>query len=81
MTADPPPARSATRRMFGRYELRQVLGRSAATMTWRAIDSAAGTDVMLSMPRVQPADAMAQDDWLRDVQRAIRLKHPNLPPC
>jgi eukaryotic-like serine/threonine-protein kinase len=80
MTAAPPVARPATRRMFGRYELKQVLGRSAATMTWLAFDPRQGADVMLSMPRTQPADGEPQQQWLHDVQRAARLRHPNLAP-
>jgi eukaryotic-like serine/threonine-protein kinase len=80
MTSTPLSARMANRRMFGPYELRQVLGRSAATMAWLAVDTRQGQEVMLCMPRVQPADGAPQQDWLTNAQRASRLRHPNIAP-
>ncbi len=71
--ASPTPARA-----FGRFELRRLLGKSEATMTWLAHDTRAGTDVMLTMPRVAPAGAPATADWLVNVKRAARLDHPGL---
>jgi non-specific serine/threonine protein kinase len=64
--------------MFGRFELRRLLGKSAGTMTWLAFDPRGGLDVMLTMPRVQPTDATALEQWSRDVRFAARLDHPNL---
>ena len=74
----PTQARAHPTRGFGRFELRQLLGKSAGTMVWLAFDPRAGTEVMLSLPRVQPADAAALEHWQRDVRLAARLDHPNL---
>ena len=65
-------------RVFGRYELRQLLAKGSVTMAWLAFDPRLGQEVMLTMPRVQPADAAALEHWLRDVGLAARLNHPNL---
>ena len=73
----PTPHTNPTR-AFGRFELRQLLGKSAGTMGWLAFDPASGHEVMLTMPRVQPSDAAALDLWLRDARLAARLDHPNL---
>lgn len=75
--ATPTPRTSPTR-AFGRYELRQLLGKSAGTMAWLAFDPRAGQEVMLTLPRVQPADADALEARLRDMRQAARLNHPNL---
>ena len=69
---------NAPTRVFGRFELRQLLGKSAGTMTWLALDPAVGREVMLTMPRVQPPSAAALEHWQRDVRLAARLNHPNL---
>lgn len=66
--------------MFGRFELRQLLGKSSATMTWLANDPRAVREVMLSMPRVQPEDAAAIERWTHEARMAARLNHPNLAP-
>lgn len=71
-----PPA--AAVRRFGRFELRQLLGKSAASNTWLAFDGQLRSDVLLCVPRVQPADASQRDDWSHDVLAASRLKHPRL---
>lgn len=64
--------------MFGRFELRQLLGKSSATMTWLAIDPRTVRQVMLSMPRVRPEGAAALEDWMHDARMAARLDHPHL---
>ena len=64
--------------MFGRFELRHLLGKSAGTMAWLAFDPVAGSEVMLTMPRVQPPDVAALEHWLRDARFAARLDHPNV---
>ena len=74
------PAKTAVLRKFGRFELRQLLGKSAATMAWLAFDTAAEQDVMLVLPREQPVGASALEAWLAGVKRAARLDHPNLAP-
>jgi serine/threonine protein kinase len=65
-------------RAFGRFELRGLLGKSAGTMVWLAFDPRSATEVMLTLPRVQPTDPLALEHWQRDVRLAARLDHPNL---
>ncbi|MEO8122624.1 MAG: HDOD domain-containing protein [Burkholderiales bacterium] len=67
-------------RMFGRFELRQLLGKSSATMTWLAHDPRANQQVMLSMPRVQPEDGAVLERWTHEARMAARLNHPHLAP-
>lgn len=72
------PVRASPTRAFGRYELRQLLGKSVGTMAWLAFDPRTGQEVMLTLPRVQPADAAALEHRVREMNRAARLDHPNL---
>jgi HD-like signal output (HDOD) protein len=85
-TAASPAAPSAARqplptRAFGRFELRRLLGKSAATMVWLAFDPRAGRELMLTLPRVQPVNAAVLETWQRDARAATRLDHPNLAPA
>jgi non-specific serine/threonine protein kinase len=73
-----PTANTNPTRAFGRFELRQLLGKSSGTMAWLAFDPRGGNEVMLTLPRVQPGDAPALELWLRDARLAARLNHPNL---
>jgi eukaryotic-like serine/threonine-protein kinase len=73
-----PTAHASPSRVFGRFELRRLLGKSAGTMVWLAFDPVGAGEVMLTMPRVQPPDAAALEHWLRDARFAARLDHPNL---
>lgn len=66
--------------MFGRLQLLQLVGRSERTMAWRAQDPRSGQDVMLVMPRVQPADPAALQRWQEQLRQASRLTHPQLAP-
>ncbi len=75
--AIPTPA-LPTLRTFGRFELKQLLGRSQGTMVWLAHDPRDGRELMLTLPRSQPADAPAQERWLREARLAARLDHPQM---
>jgi len=63
---------------FGRFELRQLLSRSLAATTWRAIDPRLQHEVVLCVPRAQPRPPKELESWHQDVQAAARLKHPRL---
>ena len=76
--ADRGPA--VVMRSFGRYALRSLIGKSERSMVWLAHDPRSGQDVMLTLPRGQPADAQALDVWQREVGMAARLQHPHLAP-
>jgi non-specific serine/threonine protein kinase len=65
-------------RRFGRLPLLRLLGKSERTMAWRVDDPRTGQELMLVMPRVQPADAAALERWQQAVRQASRLQHPNL---
>lgn len=71
-------ASNAAVRWFGRMQLLQLLGKSERTMAWRVADPRSGQDLMLVLPRVQPADAAALESWQQAVRRAARLNHPQL---
>jgi non-specific serine/threonine protein kinase len=78
-TAAASPARPAVRRL-GRFELLQLLGKSERSMLWRVHDPRAGQELLLALPRVQPAHAAALDRWQQAVRKAARLNHPHLAP-
>lgn len=76
---DPPAsARPNAVRWFGRLQLLRLLGKSERTMAWRVADPRSGQDLMLVLPRVQPADAQALEAWQLAQRQASRLSHPNL---
>jgi HD-like signal output (HDOD) protein len=77
---DSPPAAGAAVRRFGRFELRQLLGRSTRTLLWRAFDPRSAQPVLLALPRTQPPDAAALQRWLDGARRAARVLHPALAP-
>ncbi len=77
--ASPPAAaRAHPTRAFGRFELRQLLGRSERTMLWLAFDPRVAQEMLLTMPRVAPADAAALESWLARARHGARLDHPQL---
>jgi non-specific serine/threonine protein kinase len=82
----PPTATAAARpatpnsavRMLGRYQLLRLLGKSAQTMLWLALDTHGDIEVMVALPRAQPPDPDALGAWVARVGRTGRLKHPKL---
>jgi eukaryotic-like serine/threonine-protein kinase len=73
-----PLAAASVHRKLGRFELRALIGRSAATMAWSAWDPRAQQELVLVMPRRQPPTPPALADWLDRARRAARLAHPHL---
>lgn len=59
-------------------QLLRLLGKSERTMAWRVADPRIGQDLLLVLPRVQPADAAAMERWQLAVRQASRLDHPCL---
>jgi HD-like signal output (HDOD) protein len=87
MVATVPPSTAAAAspatpnravRMLGRYQLLRLLGKSAQTMLWLALDTNGDLEVMVALPRVQPPDPDALGAWKARVGRTARLKHPKL---
>ena len=77
-TAAAPATPNRAVRMLGRYQLLRLLGKSAQTMLWLAIDTRGELEVMVALPRVQPPDPDALGAWVARVGRTSRLKHPRL---
>ncbi len=73
-----PAALPSVVRHFGRLQLLQLLGKSERTMAWRVEDPRNGDQLMLVLPRLQPANPKALDFWQQTAQRAARLSHPRL---
>ncbi|MEY3251144.1 MAG: hypothetical protein RL227_117, partial [Pseudomonadota bacterium] len=65
-------------RWFGRWQLLRLLGKSERTMAWRIADPRSGQELMLVLPRVQPADARGLEQWQQVQRQAARLSHPQL---
>ena len=83
MAASPParPAPSAPPtavRHLGRFQLLRLLGKSARTMLWLVDDPRVGQELVLALPRNQPADAEAMQRWLEQARKAARVDHPGL---
>jgi len=78
--AQPAPAapRGAAVRWFGRWQLLRLLGKSERTMAWRIADPRSGQELMLVLPRVQPADPLGLEQWQQVQRQAARLAHPQL---
>lgn len=72
-----PPGGNAVR-WFGRLQLLRLMGKSELTMAWRVVDPRSEQELMLVLPRVQPADAQAMDHWQQTLRQASRLNHPQL---
>jgi len=72
-----PPSQPAVRK-FGRYEIRQMIGRSQASGAWLAFDPRMQHEVMLLVPRSAPTQAAEREAWVQEVQSGARLQHPRL---
>jgi non-specific serine/threonine protein kinase len=78
---NPPDARGAAAstgavRLFGRFQLLRLLGKSERGMLWLALDPRDQQELMLAMPRTQPGEA--SHAWHQAVRRGARLNHPGL---
>ncbi|MBL8348854.1 MAG: HDOD domain-containing protein [Burkholderiaceae bacterium] len=82
MAATPPPRPASSRavRHLGRFQLLRLLGKSERTMLWLVADARAGQELVLALPRSQPADAAALQRWLDNARKAARIDHPGLAP-
>ena len=78
MSATAAPTAAQAVHKLGRFELRQLLGRSARSMAWRAFDPRSAQEWVLVLPRQQPPDKRALAAWIEQARRAARLAHPNL---
>ena len=64
---------------IGRYELRDVIGRGAFGLVYRAWDTALNRDVALKRPRAGVLDAPGSvERFLREARSAAALRHPHI---
>lgn len=77
----PEPARASAVRMFGRWQLLRLLGKSDRTMAWAVAQPGTDHELMLVLPRNQPIGSAPLDRWMQAVQRGARLNHPHLAPA
>jgi len=76
------PASPTLARAFGRFQLRRLLGKSETTMAWLALDSRAGLETMLTMPRIAPASpagAHRSQPGDRRIRRGRREQEDSVP--
>lgn len=78
MTAASPSVAAPAGRMLGPYEIKALLGKSAASMLWLAVDTRTQAERLLLLPRHAPADV---DAWLHRAKSAQRVQHPALAPA
>jgi non-specific serine/threonine protein kinase len=64
----------------GRFEVRRLLGKTAATMVWLVFDRRSEAELMLTMPRRAPVGPVALAEWLERARRIARLDHANVAP-
>jgi len=77
----PHAAASATPsavRYLGRFQLLRLLAKSTRTLLWLVSDGSSNQELVLAMPRSQPASAAALQRWLDTAQRGARINHPGL---
>lgn len=79
-TPTPPAARPNMPRVFGRFELRELVARSRRTMLLLALDPVSGREVCIGLPRIAAPDTAAAQAWLGQARQLSRLSHPHLLP-
>ena len=77
-TPPPRPASANALRHLGRFQLLRLLGKSERSMLWLVADPQLGQDLVLALPRAQPANAAALQRWLDNARKASRIDHPGL---
>jgi len=74
----PAAAPAASVRRLGRFELRELIGRSQRTMAWRVHDPRVDQELVLVLPRTALPREEDLKSWESMVRRASRLGHPLL---
>ena len=80
-TSPPRPIPAHAVRHLGRFQLLRLLGKSARSMVWLVADPRSSEEMVLVMPRAQPADAAGMQRWLESARRAARIDHPGVLPA
>lgn len=72
-------ALAAGETVFGRYEVRKIVGRGGMGVVWLAIDTELEQDVALKLlPEVVIGDHVARDDLKRETRRSRELTHQHI---
>ena len=66
--------------LAGRYELREVIGRGAAAVVYRALDCKHGRDVAVKVLRAELTQSLTADRFVREIGIAANLTHPHILP-
>ncbi|MDE2298646.1 MAG: HDOD domain-containing protein [Burkholderiales bacterium] len=67
--------------MFGRFELKRVLGEGAQATVWLGFDARLEREVAVKLMRADAAaDPVAVSQWLQEARSVSRLTHPNIVP-
>ncbi len=66
--------------LAGRYELREVIGRGAAAVVYRALDRKHGRDVAVKVLRAEFTQSLTADRFVREIGIAAKLTHPHILP-
>lgn len=74
-SAEPVPAVLADR-----YRIEKQLGRGGMSSVYRAHDLKHGRDVAIKIIRSHLAASLGHDRFLREIEIAARLRHPNIVP-
>ncbi len=74
------PAAKGAVRWFGRLQLVRLLGRSERSMAWSVLSAGNDQPLLLVLPRKQPVDGPALEQWQAAARQVERLKHPHLAP-
>lgn len=70
---------ATSQQVFGRYVLREVLGRGGMGIVWLAFDERLERKVALKfLPETINFDPSALDDLKRETRRCLELTHPNI---
>jgi serine/threonine protein kinase len=70
---------ATSQQVFGRYTLREVLGRGGMGIVWLAFDERLERKVALKfLPETVNFDPSALDDLKRETRRCLELTHPNI---
>lgn len=73
-----PASAGQSVRRLGRFELRELIGRSQRTMAWLVHDPRVDQELLLVLPRAALASDDAVRAWESNARRASRLGHPGL---
>jgi len=66
--------------LAGRYELREVIGRGAAAVVYRALDRKHARDVAVKVLRAELTQSLTADRFVREIGIAAALTHPHILP-